>query len=265
MLLEKTRLSQFPKSMRTALLCGFIASMACAGIGAADTATNAVPATAASARLVIVNAVYGNLSDPTATTNVTAIVAALVDGDALDMHPDNGIFGGDPAPNVIKQLKVDYTIDGVTGTKTAFESGRLRISANVNPGAAKKSRLVIHKAVYGNLPKGKASNVTAIIADMVENDALEVTANNNNFGDPASGVVKKLRVDYTFDGWKKTITIGENETLKISPNVEQAENRKRILIFSLWIVCGIMAVSAVVAAAVLLTRKWKKAGTEAGG
>jgi hypothetical protein len=138
----------------------------------------------------------------------------------------------------------------------------LRISANVNP--AQKSRLVIVKAVYGDLPKGKASDFTSDVAEMVENDALEVTANNGNFGDPAFGLVKKLRVDYTFDGWKKSITIGENESLKISPSVEQAQNRKRILFFFPWIASGILAVSAVVVAAVLLTRKWKKAGNEAG-
>ena len=88
--------------------------------------------------------------------------------------------------------------------------------------------------------------------------------NNGTFGDPAFGKVKKLRVDYTFDGWKKSITIGENESLKISPSVEQAQNRKRILFFFPWIASGILAVSAVVVAAVLLTRKWKKAGNEAG-
>jgi hypothetical protein len=246
--LENKCLPQLFKSTRMAILCGFIASMACVANCAAD----------ASARLVIVNAVYGNLSGPAATTNVTTIVAAMVNNDVLDVRANNDIFGGDPAPNVLKQLKVDYTIDGVADTKSAFEGGRLRISANVNPISAKKSRLVIVKAVYGNLPKGKASDVTADVAEMIENDALKVTANNGNFGDPAGGNVKKLRVDYTFDGWKKSVTVKENETLTISPIVEQAQNRKRILLFSIWIVSAIMAVSAFVAAVVLLIRKWKK-------
>lgn len=248
MRLKNKCLPQFIKSTWMALLCGFIASVACVANCAAD----------ASARLVIVNAVYGNLSDLAATTNVTTIAAAMVNKDALDVRANNDIFGGDPAPNVLKQLKVDYTIDGVAGTKSAFEGGRLRISANVNPVSAQKSRLVIVKAVYGNLPKGNASDITADVAEMVENDALEVTANNGNFGDPAEGKVKKLRVDYTFEGWKKSVTVKENETLTISPSVEQAQNLTRILLFPLWIVSGILAVSAVVAAIVLLTRKWKK-------
>ena len=240
-----------------ALLCGFIASVACVSNCAADTVTNAVAAADASARLVVVNAVYGNLSDPAAATNVTKMVAAMVNDDTLDFHPNNDIFGSDPAPNIPKQFQVDYTLDGVAGTRTAYEGARLKISAN-NPAPAKKSRLVIVKAVYGDLPNGQASDVTADLADMVENDGLEVTVGNNTLGDPAWGKSKKLRVDYKFDGWKKSITVQEGKTLKISARLELAEIHKRILFFSLWIVSGILAVSAVVVSVVLLTRKWKK-------
>ena len=251
------RLSRFVKSTRTALLCGFIASMACVSSYADDATTNAVPAADASARLVIVNAVYGNLSDLAATTNVTKIVAAMVKDDTLDFHPNNNDFGGDPAPNTPKKLEVDYTIDGVAGTKTAYEGGRLKISAN-KPAPAKKSGLVIVKAVYGDLPNGKTTDVTADLADMVENDGIELAVGNNTLGDPAFGKVKKLRVDYKFDGWKKSVTVQENGTLKIIPSIELAEIHKRILFIALWIISGILAVSAVVAALVLLARKWKK-------
>ena len=93
---------------------------------------------------------------------------------------------------------------------------------------------------------------------MIENDSIEVTVGDNTFGDPAFGKTKELRIDYTFDGRKKSITLQEGETLEISRSAEVAEHHKRILIFFLWIVSGILAVSAVVAAAALLTRKWKK-------
>ncbi len=240
-----------------ALLCGFIAGMACVSNHAEDTATNAVPAADAPARLVIVNAVYGNLSDPAATTNVTKLVAAMMDDNTLNFHIDNDIFGGDPAPDTPKQLKVDYTIDGVAGAKTAFEGSRLRISANP-PVPPKKSRLVIVKAVYGDLPYGQASDVTADLTDMIENDGLELTVGNNTFGDPAFGKSKELLVEYKFDGRKKSITLQEGGTLRISARVELAEIHKRILFVSLWIVSGILAVSAAVAAAALLARKWKQ-------
>lgn len=38
---------------------------------------------------------------------------------------------------------------------------------------------------------------------------------HHNFGDPAEGVVKQLKVDYTFDGREQSITVDENQTLKI--------------------------------------------------
>ena len=218
---------------------------------------NAAPAADETARLVIVNAVYGNLSDPAATTNVTKIVAAMVNDNAINSHIDNEAFGGDPAPNTPKELKVDYTIDGVADTKTVSEGSRLRLSANP-PAPPRKSRLVIVKAVYGDLPDGQASDVTADLTDMIENDGLEVTAGNNTFGDPAFGRPKELRVDYKFDGRKKSITVQENGTLRISPGAEQAEHYKRILFVFLWIISGILAVSAIAATVVLLVRKWKK-------
>jgi len=240
-----------------ALLYGFIASMACVACYAEDAATKAVAAADAPARLVIVNAVYGNLSDPAATTNVTKIVAAMVNDNMLNFHIDNGAFGADPAEGLPKELKVDYTIDGVANTKTASEGSRLRISANP-PVPPKKSRLVIVKAVYGDLPNGQTSDVTADLTDIIQNDGLEVTVGDSSFGDPAFGKTKDLRVDYTFDGRKKSVTVQEGKTLKISRSAEVAEHHKRMLVFFLWIMSGVLAVSAIAATVALLARKWKK-------
>ena len=251
MTLENKRFNCFFKLARLVFLYGFIASMAC------------VATMNALAQLVIVNAVYGNLSDPAATTNVTKIVAALVNDNTLNFHIDNEAFGGDPAEGLPKQLKVDYTIDGVAGTKTVSEGSRLRLSANP-PVPPKKSRLVIVKAVYGDLPYGPASDVTTNLTDLIQNDGLEVRVGDNVFGDPVFGKPKELRVDYTFDGRKKTVTVQEGETLKISRSAELTEYYKRIFFVFLWIVSGILAVSAAVAAVALLTRKRKKAGIETG-
>ena len=81
-------------------------------------------------------------------------------------------------------------------------------------------KLVIVKAVYGDLPDGQKTDVTEKVADRVFDDALSVEATNSNFGDPAEGVVKKLKVDYTFDGKEKSKTVDENETLTISDKGE---------------------------------------------
>ena len=56
---------------------------------------------------------------------------------------------------------------------------------------------------------------------MVADNALKAEATNDNFGDPADGVTKKLKVEYTFDGGAaKTKEVAENETLTISDKGE---------------------------------------------
>jgi hypothetical protein len=77
-------------------------------------------------------------------------------------------------------------------------------------------KLVIVKAVYGDLPDGAKTDVTDKVKDMVKDGVLSVDATNDNFGDPAEGIVKKLKVDYTFDGKEKSKTVEENETLTVS-------------------------------------------------
>jgi len=87
------------------------------------------------------------------------------------------------------------------------------------PGAAatpvKAGKLKVLKAFYGALPDGAKDDVTAKVQGMVAGDTLSVDATNDNFGDPANGVVKKLRVEYELDGAKKSKEAAEGETLTI--------------------------------------------------
>ena len=57
-------------------------------------------------------------------------------------------------------------------------------------------------------------NVTQKVADWAE-DSLAVEATAESFGDPAEGIEKQLRVDYSFDGVEKTTTIDEGQLLTI--------------------------------------------------
>ena len=81
-------------------------------------------------------------------------------------------------------------------------------------------KLVIVKAVYGDLPDGTKADVTDKVKTFVKDDALSVGATNDNFGDPVEGTVKKLRVEYTFAGEKKSKEAAENETLTITDKGE---------------------------------------------
>jgi DnaJ-like protein C11, C-terminal len=96
---------------------------ACFSAVAADPATNPSP------RLVIVKAVYGDLSDSNATINVTKQVASSVRNDTVSLPVNHDSFE-DPASGASKELKVDYTVDGKAKSKTVKEGDVLNLSAS---------------------------------------------------------------------------------------------------------------------------------------
>lgn len=49
----------------------------------------------------------------------------------------------------------------------------------------------------------------------IDKNTLKVEITNDDFGDPANGIVKQLKVDYTFDGKEKSKTAKDGKTLKI--------------------------------------------------
>jgi len=75
-------------------------------------------------------------------------------------------------------------------------------------------RLVIRNAVYGDLANQAVIDVTQKVSDWIE-DSLTVAATAENFGDPAEGIEKQMKVDYTLDGVEGTTTIEEGQLLKI--------------------------------------------------
>lgn len=182
-----------------------------AGVLAGGFSTSASAEDAAAGKLVITKAFYGDLPDGP-KTDVTEKVAGMVKDDKLTVEASNDNFG-DPIEGTVKKLKVEYTVNGVAHSKTVNEGETLSISG-------KPARLVIRKAVYGDLPDGAKTDVTEKVADKVNDDKLSIEATNDNFGDPAEAIVKKLKVDYTFDGKVHSKTVDENATLTISDNGE---------------------------------------------
>lgn len=83
--------------------------------------------TQAEGQLEIVKAEYGVLPDgPSA--DVTDIVAGKIENGALVVNASNAVFG-DPAPNAVKQLRVDYKQNGASATKTVNENRTLTLHA----------------------------------------------------------------------------------------------------------------------------------------
>ena len=160
-------------------------------------------ADAAAGKLVIVTAEYGDL-DSDKTLDVTAKVAAMVKDNSLFVEATDAALGTAPGDGP-KKLKVGYNIDGLYRSKTVDKGQALDISTH----------LVILKAVYGDLAGGHTADVTDQVSEMVRKNKLSVEATNDNFGDPASGTPKHMRVDYSIDGVTKSVTVDENQTINI--------------------------------------------------
>ena len=85
------------------------------------------------------------------------------------------------------------------------------------------SGIVIEKAVYGDLPDGPSADVLEQVRRMVESGSLTVDATNSNFGDPAPGKMKRLRIDYTENGTPVSKTVGEGRKLSLMSVSASAE------------------------------------------
>ena len=83
-------------------------------------------------------------------------------------------------------------------------------------------KVVIRKAVYGDLPDGKKADVTRKVAAMVKRGALKIEASNGNFGDPAQGTPKKMTIDFTADGIAMTKTCGESDSITLAAGMTPA-------------------------------------------
>ena len=80
-------------------------------------------------------------------------------------------------------------------------------------------RITIQKAVYGAVGAGGSADVTDKLKKIIAAGSATVTASNASFSDPAPGIVKQLRVDYSVDGVAQTRTIREGETVTLAATV----------------------------------------------
>ena len=182
----------------------------------------------ATPKIEIIKAVYGVFEvEETGVVNLTAKVAALVKNGTLTVAATNDFAGGDPAANIVKQMRVDYTYNGKDFSKTVDENAQIQLPDAASRGAGPEPGvLVIRKAVYGLLAEEDAPHetqtvdVTRQLAAMVKDGGLSVVASNALAGDPASLVVKQMRVEYLLDGKHYTKTVGENATLDIPDGTE---------------------------------------------
>lgn len=90
--------------------------------------------------------------------DVTAHLAGLVKNNTLSVVAGNDL-AGDPAPNTVKELRVDYTLGGAAHSQTVNEGAALQIPGpGETPGA-----LAIRRAVYGALGAATAPATVALV------------------------------------------------------------------------------------------------------
>ena len=160
------------------------------------------------AELQITKAAYGYFAPAGQSfRDVTEPVKALVAKGTLEIPANNDFAGDDPAPNIPKQLRVEFTLNGQPGSEVASENDELSL-----PPAA-----VVTKAVYGKLvTEDQTMDVTGQLAALVKDGELQVRADNTLTGrDPANNTPKELRVEYSLNGVAKRSTVPENKMLTL--------------------------------------------------
>ena len=82
------------------------------------------------------------------------------------------------------------------------------------PAATSITPLTIRRATYEAVAEGPAADVTAALKKQVAQGRLKMVVNNKTMGvDPAYNVVKRLRVEYEYDGQIFKKEVDENQTL----------------------------------------------------
>jgi len=97
-----------------------------------DTSVEAgAESTAAPEKLEIKHAVFEAKSGPGSADVTTKVIGLIQSGQkSIDVTRDE--FNGDPAPGSVKQLRVDFTLDGIPATLTVDENDALVFPVNTN-------------------------------------------------------------------------------------------------------------------------------------
>ena len=151
-------------------------------------------------KIVVEKAVYGVPADPQRSRDVREKVQRLVDGGEYDIPVSQMAAGDDPAPNVVKSLTVEYSMDQKRFTVTGIDGETVHLT-----GAPK---ITVEKAVYG-VPGDpqRTRDVRAKLQHMLDTGENRFQVARLAQGDdPAFGIVKTFVAEYTIEGRSATAT-----------------------------------------------------------
>ena len=168
----------------------------------------------------IIRADYGSANH---WVRVTDRVRSFVQNNSLNFRVNNNTFGEDPSPGRAKVLRLQVrNTNGRIQWLTFRENSPVRLRMSGEYGSL-RSRLEITRAEYG--AGDRNFDVTARLNSRVQNGRLDMQVNNNTMGgDPARGIAKRLRVEYTYDGRPQQMVINENSQLYLPSNNNYSNN-----------------------------------------
>ena len=207
----------------------------------------------------ILTAYYGN----GVFADVTSRVKSMVQSDTLNVQVGPAQLGADPAPNLIKVLRVQFLANGQfqqgewkDGDYARLNrNGILRGAAGNRGGRGETTRgnggrdpyfgqaLTISRAVYG--AGNRVNDVTAALQSRVQNNRLDVQATNAEMGgDPAVAAAKELVVAYVWQGQNQEVRVRENEWLRLPDAAGTATSSTTAITKSPAYAAGLRIVSA---------------------
>ena len=198
-------------------------------------------------KLEIRRAEYGVLSlEQDGVADVSLKLMGLVKNNRLEIEVGNELTESDPAPSIVKELRVEYAWGGRTNLVSVRENAPLKLPpANET---ATTGPLRILRAAYGKfpgntkgLPELKSVDITDRLASLLKDGLLAVQVGNEMAGgDPAYLTPKQLRIEYAVDGAVKRLLAAEGTELRLpedvtvsaaGPRLSIADGRTRLLAF----------------------------------
>ena len=166
------------------------------------------------AELKMLKAEYGFFGAASSDcADVTAKVKLAVKAGNRKIKASTDLNGGtDPAPNEVKELRVEFLLNGERKTQTTVENATCEVPAGAE----------IIRALYGIIgaeveaKSSQVADVTAKLNSLVKDGTLEAEVGNELSGhDPAFLVHKELRVTYAYRGLTKFVRLQEHQTLAL--------------------------------------------------
>jgi Protein of unknown function (DUF3011) len=164
--------------------------------------------------LRITRAVYGagnRLSDVTNRLN------SQIRGNQLSLQVTNDTMGGDPSPNQIKTLTVQYTYNGSFAQSIVSEGNYLSLPMGGSYGrdsSYNDGSLQITRARYG--AGNRMADVTARLNSQIRGGQLSIRVTNDTMGgDPSPNLSKTLMVQYVYNGGQGQVEVNEGGTLNL--------------------------------------------------